>query len=136
MPLDIYNLLQNTIDAYPNLSNDEKQIVINIINKNPELFHNIDLELEKIIKNKTINYHDIPEIIHIIYKILNIHLDFNEVSPILIIKFVLDILLDSGILPIPAIDILLAKTIIDNSLNLLEINIPIIEKTKCCKWFC
>ena len=78
-----------------------------------------------------IDLHDLPQIVLIISDIYTYHIIENlieDIGIINIVKFTLDSLIDSDILPLPNIEKYLIKKMADSSICLLKFNPNIIQK--------
>lgn len=121
-----------------NISDDEIKYLKNIINTDPTIISNIQNDINSIIEDNKIDYKDIPKIVLLISDIFSDHLIENKISPagiINIIKFILDTLIDYNLLPIPNIEKIIAKQLIDSSLSLLSKNIYILDNINCVSSF-
>jgi hypothetical protein len=110
-----------------------------LIKNNPVFFKDIHEEIEKIIRDRTINIHDIPEIVLLLSQIFHIHFvencieDFGIVN---IIQFIIECILDSGLFHINDVDIEILKRVVKTSLSLLKMNVTIEKEIVCCQsWF-
>jgi hypothetical protein len=83
--LDNFNIKINT---------EIKECMLVIINENPELFENIDVSIENIIKDNKINSKDIPDLINLITKfyevIKNSKNTIKKIDPYTLTEKILD----------------------------------------------
>lgn len=136
-----FNLLK-TIEnkgATIKLNQDE----INFIKKNPGLINKIQEEINKIITDNEINYHDIPKMICIMSDIYKTHFISEEIQNIRlinIIEFTIDSILELQVDPLPEVETQIIKSVVDSSLELLNtpvFNNFIVKEEKCCfRLFC
>lgn len=101
----------------------ERQFLQNLIKESPETFHVIDTALHEILKDDKIDYHDIPQIVLIMSNIFYEIKSAKCIDLVVVIQVVLDIILDSGLLHIPAFEIVILKRVIDASVGLLKTNL-------------
>jgi hypothetical protein len=115
------------------------------ISGNFGIISQVKMEFNSIINKNTISLHDIPQLILNICNILKTNIMENtiqNVSVLNIIKFILDSLFDSYLLPLNDTGISTMNTLIDSSLQLLETNIDfVVEKEEkqevgCCSLDC
>jgi len=95
----------------------------------------IKMEFDNIVKEGGISLHDIPQLIFLIANILKSNILQNTVQNVgilNIIKFILDTLLDSNLIPLNATEITLLRTLVISSLQLLETNIDVVIKEEKC----
>jgi hypothetical protein len=132
----LYDILYNNIsnnNICTQLNNDEIMFIKNILSKHSEILDKIDNEINNIITDEKIDLHDIPQIVLVISDIYTSHIVENYIENIgllNIIKFTIDSIIDSNMLPLPNIEISIIKKIIDSSISLLQFNVNIIEKEK------
>jgi hypothetical protein len=113
------------------LNQDEINYLNNLIKDKPELFLQINEQINSICQDGMIDYHDVPQIILLITNIFKGHLVENiieNINIISVVKFISETILHSGIMPLSDLEINLIDKIIDTSINLLEINTDIIKK--------
>lgn len=123
----LQSVLSNNKTTLHDLSNKEIQFIQKMMIESPETFHSISEQINEIIKDKKIDISEIPKIIHIIAIIFITDFSFKKVDVIACVRFTLDTIIDSGLLPLNAIETMALKSIIDTSLDLLKINLPRIE---------
>jgi hypothetical protein len=100
-------------------------------------FHNIFNTITEIFKDGKIEIHEIPLLIKILSENISIkNINSNDLS--LLIKFIIIILVQLDIIKLNTTDINIINTLIDTSLELLNIqfNIPLVKEkiNKCCVW--
>ena len=108
------------------LNHSETEYVHFLLSNCPELFHQIGQDIEMIISDRKIDYHDIPLIILLISKIYHtgiIHTNINNIEIINIIKFIVDSILQSDYIPLPHLECYIIQQLIDSSLELLKFNL-------------
>ena len=101
------------------------------ISGNVGIISQIQMEFNSIIKEGVISLHDIPQLVLLITDILKTNIVQNTIQNVgilNIIKFILDSLFDSNLLPLNATEILFIKTLVDSSLQLLQTNIDFVVK--------
>jgi len=101
------------------------------ISGNTGIISRIQTEFNSIIKDGIISLHDIPQLVLLITDILKSNIVQNtiqNVGIINIIKFILDSLFDSNVLPLNTTELYLVKTLVDSSLQLLQTNIDFVVK--------
>jgi hypothetical protein len=131
--MSLVDLLKNNLNNNVGieLTKAEIEYLKIIINKQPDLFDNINNSINSIISDGKIDLHDIPEIILLISNIINSHIIENlieDVGLINIVKFIIDSIIDSNLLPIPVIEKIIIKKIVDTSISLLKLNSNFIKK--------
>jgi hypothetical protein len=122
--LGVLNVVSYTL-SHPNfkITSAEERFIENIIKESPEIFDNIDIALQEIIKDDKIDYHDVPQIVLMMSRILKDIKSTKTLDLISVIQIILDIILESGLLPITELEIDTFRRVIDSSLALLEINL-------------
>ena len=129
--MQIIHVLQEALfsDTYCiHLSEKEHAFMHDLLQDHPEVFGKIQATVEEIISDDKVDLHDIPKIVLLCSEIYHQHLILyiaQEVGVINLLRFTLDALIDSGIIPVPQILISIVKGIIDVSLNLLAANVHI-----------
>lgn len=126
------------------LTANETQYIEVLMERNPEVFTKIQQTVDEIMSDGVVDLHDIPKIILLISQMYqaNVLTEFiHHIRLLSLVKFTVDCLLDSGLLPIPQVEILVIKRIVDTTIDLLSTNIDIItQKTKKCRtgmyWVC
>lgn len=134
--MTLLNNLSNIL--LQNLNNHSLQIKLNeneikylkkIINIHPKIFIEISTHIYKIINNNTINLENIPQIIVILtdaYRFNIIVEILQGVDLIHIIDYTINSILDSKILYLSH-DLYTIKLLVDSSIELLRIKIPIMR---------
>jgi hypothetical protein len=135
----IVNVLKNNLqnDKYSvHLSPHDIKYVDTLLESNPEMFNQIHSMVDEIISDGVLDIHDIPKIVLLVSKIYKTNLigEFiKKVKILSVIRFTVDSLLDSGLVPLPEIEIIIIKKIVDVSIDLLSTNVHRIEEeTKTC----
>ena len=129
--MQIIHVLQEALfsDTYCiHLSEKEHAFMHDLLQDHPEVFGKIQATVEEIISDDKVDLHDIPKIVLLCSEIYHQHLILyiaQEVGVINLLRFTLDALIDSGIIPVPQILISIVKGIIEVSLNLLAANVHI-----------
>ena len=129
--MQIIHVLQEALfsDTYCiHLSEKEHAFMHDLLQDHPEVFGKIQATVEEIISDDKVDLHDIPKIVLLCSEIYHQHLILyiaQEVGVINLLRFTLDALIDSGIIPVPQILISIVKGIVDVSLNLLAANVHI-----------
>jgi hypothetical protein len=126
------------------LTNNEKQYLDVLMDKNPEVFTKIQQTVDEILSDGVVDLHDIPKIILLISQMYqaNVLVEFvQHIRLLSLVKFTIDCLLDSGLLPIPQVEVVIIKRIVDTTIDLLSTNIDVVMiKTKKCRtwlhWVC
>ena len=109
------------------LGPSELHFLTSVVNNSPGLFNIIDNEIQLIISDGKIDLHDIPQIIFVIVQVFKGIRGHQSINLLIVVQFILDVILDSGLLPIPAVEITVIKRVIDFSLGLLNTNINKVE---------
>ena len=136
------NLTQLLLDSLPlpsyNLTVIEMNWIQEFIKASPDTFSNIVKDLQKITADGKIDIYDIPTIIRLFAHtynsdVIKVGLS-NGQNVIAFIKFTLDVLLQSELLILPDVDKKVIKSVVDNSLTLLSMNLDNIVAIQK-KWF-
>ena len=116
------------------LTANEKQYLDVLMEKNPEVFAKIQQTMDDILADGVVDLHDIPKIILLISQMYqaNVLVEFIRYIRLLsLVKFTIDCLLDSGLLPIPQVEVAIIKRIVDTTIDLLSTNLEtIMQKTQ------
>ena len=130
----LYENLNNSVSV--KLTDSEVNFIEELITKYPNILNQIKDQIDNIISDGKIDLHDIPQIILLISNIYTSHIfekSIENVEIINIVKFTLDSLIDSSVLPLPNIKKEIIKKTIDSSISLLNFNITtIFKKEKIC----
>jgi hypothetical protein len=124
------------------LTTDEIDFLQNFFTNNRDTLQHIFDSINDIVCNRTIDLHHIPEIILFLSNIYKECLEKErekEIDILSILRFTLDSIFDSGWFHLPMIETFLLKKITDNSLALLQTNLPMMEKKDdevCCFSWC
>ena len=111
---------------------EEIAFVQNLLNKQPEVFGEINNNVQNILSDGQLTYHDVPELILVLAKLYYDHLVekmIYDVDVIRMVQFTIDALLESGLLPIPGLEVMLIEKLVDASLALLDANVKNIQKS-------
>jgi hypothetical protein len=117
------------------LNNDEIIYLQTLLANNPEVFNKISENIKKIAADNKLDLHDIPQIILLISNLFNTNLIKHilvNIDIINIIQFTIDILLESGLLSFPELELTIINYVIISSLTLLRMNIKYNKKKKHC----
>lgn len=112
------------------LNENEIDFLKELIMNHPETFQEINENLNSILADKKIDIQDIPQIILLIsnaYHSISINNIFENVDIINVIQYTIDSMIDSGIIPLPQIELTIIKQVIDSSIKLLRLTLPTIE---------
>ena len=116
------------------LSANEKQYISVLMEKNPEVFAKIQQTVDDILADGVVDLHDIPKIVLLISQMYqaNVLVEFiRHIRLLSLVKFTIDCLLDSGLLPIPQVEVMIIKRIVDTTIDLLSTNLEtIMQKTQ------
>ena len=121
--MQIIHDLENALfsDKYcVHLTQKEHAFMHDLLQDHPEVFGKIQATLEEIISDDKVDLHDIPKIVLLCSEIYHQHLILflvQEVGVINLLRFTLDALIDSGLIPVPSCLIYVVKGIVDISLN-------------------
>ena len=125
---------------FSDLTNVEALFMEILLKESPELVNKIHEEIDKLVSTGKIDAHDIPNMVLLVSKIYKAHLTENsmeDVSIVNLVKFTLDTILDSGMIPLPQLELKILRKLVDSSLDLLEMELRIFEKEKeCCFTIC
>lgn len=120
----------STSDKYcAHLTPTEVAFVNNLLKDHPEVFHQIQATVTDILADGKLNLHDLPKVVLMISQIYHAHLVKNvvhHVGVIHMVKFTLDALLESGVVPLPELEITLIQKVVDASLDLLQTNVHVV----------
>lgn len=130
----LYENLNNSVSV--KLTDSEVNFIEELITKYPNILNQIKDQIDNIILDGKIDLHDIPQIVLLISNIYTSHIfekSIENIEIINIVKFTLDSLIDSSVLPLPNIKKEIIKKTIDSSISLLNFNITtIFKKEKIC----
>jgi hypothetical protein len=142
----IIEVLENTIFSFIEHNTtqliplNEKEILFiqKMMKNSPTTFKDMTTQINEILQNKEIELQDIPKIIHIISTIYIRDFTPNKINLISCIRFTIDALLESGLIPLPNIEIYIIKSVIDTSLDLLQTSLPVVKNKykKIYKYLC
>ena len=86
----------------------------------------------------SLDFHDIPLLIRTLAELFRTHLidrEIQRVGVVNIVRFVLDSLLESGVIPLPSLEESILRKLIDGSFDLLQYNSQLPPSSRCCS-FC
>jgi hypothetical protein len=121
---------------------EEQQSWISLLLKNsPQSFTKIDTDVTSIVASGSLGVHSIPQLVQLCADVINqasIQQGMsNAVNIYILIKFILDVLLDSSLIPLPDVEKNTIQILVDVSLGLLCTNLvnspPIVSTKGCCK---
>jgi hypothetical protein len=113
----------------------EINLLTYILSRSPEYVDAIADEVNKIVRQGRIELHDIPDIILLIvdiYKTKFSEHDINIADIAGIVKFTVDALLHSGVLPLPEIEIEIIEKLLDSSIALLKTSPRVVSSMETC----
>jgi len=118
------------------LSHNEIEYIKYLVN-DTAAFTNIENAIKEIMRDGKVDFHDIPQIIVAISNIVSLnYIDiYKKIDKIAVIKYIINQIIDSGLLPLPAIELPIIKRIIDSSIDLLEMNLNSNWWSKCFSLF-
>ena len=131
----VTNVIRNAITFQRfsiRFTTEEIAFVQNLLNKQPEVFGEINNNVQNILSDGQLTYHDVPELILVLAKLYYDHLVekmIYDVDVIRMVQFTIDALLESGLLPIPGLEVMLIEKLVDASLALLDANVKNIQKS-------
>lgn len=133
MTNNILTILQTAIDTSSassiTLKPNEITFLKGLMETSPQLFSNIETQINEIINDGKLDYHDIPNVIKIVANLLTgeFTAKIHDGDIINIIQYIIDVILKQ--LPIPATEEYIIQSIVDTSFFLLKTNIVPIEKS-------
>jgi hypothetical protein len=131
--LDLASLLLLNANSHSHDLTKEQMIWVDaFIKASPESFTNLVSDIKSITSDGKINLQDIPKIIKLLSdvydskaKILGLS---NPKNIIFFIKFTIDVILESKLLPLDSVEASTVEYIVDSSLDLLANNLSTIEE--------
>ena len=105
-----------------------------LLRDHPEVFRKIQSTVDAIMADGKVDIFDVPQLIHLCSQIYHEHLVgyvVREVGVFSLMRFTLDALLDSGILPVHGATKDVIKKVVDTSLELLRTNVTVSSVTSC-----
>lgn len=127
------------------LNPNEIMYIRGIVHRDPYLLHIIGNSIDQIISDGKVDLHDIPQIVLLLsdlYKSHCVEQFVMNVGVINIVKFTLDCILEYKYLPLPSVPKTLLKKYVDQSLDLLAMNVAFSKQTEknlyyylCCLFF-
>jgi hypothetical protein len=134
MQLNLIYLLEEKL-RFPSktLTDDEARVIRLMISKHPENFRKIEREILKIIADKKVDIKDIQEFVPLICMLFTnpIYKNVHRVEFLNIIQFIIDVILDSSYIDLPAGEICNVKIALKRTIQLLIRA----EKFSFYKWF-
>jgi hypothetical protein len=138
----LVTLLQNNMKVPSYHLTEEQQSWISLLLTNsPQSFSKIDTDVTSIVASGSLGLHSIPQLVQLCADILNQASNqqgiSNAVNIYILIKFILDVLLESSLIPLPGVEKSTIQTLIDTSLGLLSTTLvnspPVVSTKSCCK---
>jgi hypothetical protein len=123
----------------PFLSEEEILFLQRLIDENPEWVDTIYNAVDKVVQiNNILDLHLIPSVVlmvsHIVVAYFS-HTMPKHVDSFIILRFLLDSLIDSELFFLPDVKRSVVKHVVDTSLELLKMSLPtMIVKKNCCFW--
>jgi hypothetical protein len=118
------------------LTEPEINYVKSVLEKYPEVFQDINNQFQLIMADGKIDCNDIPQLVLLFSKLYKTHIlseNIENIGLINIVKFTIDSLLQSDLLPLPQFEARLVQKLVDSSIDLLQMNTDvIIQKEKAC----
>jgi hypothetical protein len=138
--VSLYELLLQNIEKsnYPLIiSIEEINYIRSIFLHYPETGYKINKILDDIVTDGKLDLQDIPNIVLLVTEIYKSHIIENEIQHVTIlnlVQFTMNTLLNSGLLPLPNMEIEIIKKLADLSITLLKTDIKYkpFEKEYCC----
>jgi len=130
---DIISILQNALETLDNgkgmaLTSTEVVFINQLMKESPQSFQDISTEITGILEKRAVEISDIPQLLYIIATVYIKDFRHKDVDIIACIRYTLETIIGSGLLPINAVEERVLKTVIETSLNLLKTNLPYIEE--------
>jgi hypothetical protein len=131
---NIAEKMQKTLSSFDSstgsmpLNDGEIVFIKQMMVESPKSFIKITDKINDILTDRKIQPSDIPILLHIITTIYLEDFDCDNIDILACVKFTLDTILDSGLLPINGAEASIIKNVVDSSIGLLKINLPIVEK--------
>jgi len=131
MSIKLINIISNKVnlnDFTIKLTFDDINYLIFLIQKSPEIFDYIELQIQQLKINNKINFHELPNIILLTATLLKKNIIKNNILNINLIN-IIKFIIDTSILLIPLNnnDNYIVKLVIDTSLKLLIFELNIYE---------
>lgn len=134
---------KNISDVFRNANssiklNDQEMEYIKYLLNDTNAFNNIDSAIKDIMSDGKLDFHDLPQIVVIVSNMVHLNYSaiYNKIDKLAVVQYILDQIIDSGILPLPAFELPIIKRIIDSSIELLKMNLNKKTNTYCKKLFC
>jgi hypothetical protein len=133
MPINVSEIVLNSLQNPSTVLADKEKVFLKyLLNDSPESLQKIDAAIDEIMSDGKIDFHDIPQIIFVISNIVKNSKIKTSADMVSIVQFIIDSILDSGLLPIPNFEVEILKKVVDSSMGLLKTNIGSIKTTVCC----
>jgi hypothetical protein len=116
------------------LSAPEVAFMQNLLRDRPEVFRKIQGTVDSIMADGKVDIFDVPQLIHLCSQLYHEHVmayAVREVGVISLMRFTVDALLDSGLLPVHGVAKDVIKKVVDTSLELLRTNVTV-QSVKSC----
>jgi hypothetical protein len=130
------SLLPSASKFSVNLTISEISVITAFLNDvSGTIIPQIKSKIQELLITDTISLHDIPKVVLLITQLVQSKLfAVKNINLLNVIKYIMDSLIDSKILPIPSGLESAAKSIVDTSIELLNITLPEVED-ECCTIF-
>jgi len=113
----------------------EVKFLHSLLDKSPDTVNGIVAQIEQITSDGQIAFHEIPQLVLLIVDAFKSHAiqnSIHSVGVLGIVKFTIDGLLQSGLIPLPQMELDLIQKVIDTSLDLLKMTPDIPAKVESC----
>jgi hypothetical protein len=134
MQLNLIDLLEEKLRIpSKTLTDDEARVIHLMISEHPQNFSKIEREIRNIIADKKVDIKDIQEFVPLICMLFTnpMYKNVHRVEFLNIIQFILDVILDSGYIDLPAGEVCNVKIALKRTIQLLIRA----EKFSFYKWF-
>lgn len=123
----------------PFLSEEEILFLQQLVEQNPEWVDMIYSVVDKVVQiNNTLDLHLIPSVVLMVSHIVVAYFSHTlpkDVDSFVILRFLLDSLIDCELFFLPDVKRSVIKHVVDTSLELLKMSLPtMIVKKNCCFW--
>ena len=129
VPLPVIDVIRGALsqEKYAvHLSVPEVAFMQSLLRDHPDVFRKIHATVDAIMADGKVDIFDVPQLIHLCSQMYHervIGYVVHEVGVISLIRFTLDALLDSGLLPVHGATKDVIKKVVDTSLELLRTNV-------------
>ena len=121
-------IMQDSSNNFCKLTPKEIIFMTNLVkDASGSIIPQIQQTIEGILKDGSINLHEIPQLVLSITQIFQSNISVKNVNLLNLVQYTLDVLLESNILPIPPHLQSVAKHTIDTSLTLLNTTLPTVK---------